>query len=430
MKYKIILLLIIFPAYSLYAQNVEYFLNKAFENSPVLKSQLHKTNASHELYKKESVFSKNPVLNIGYSNVPISEWPSLNKHPMSGINIGISQYIASPWEDTYRKRVFYQKYLSEKEAIEETKNLIAFQVQSAYHNILFMHKKKQVMNENKQVLSDVLRLAESLVSVNKMNSSQLLKIKADIFSLTNKITELDGKISKMHSNMEMLCGITLEWIVTDELLKKWIDDDTVKNTPAKFNVKNHPLYKRIHAIYEAQIAAHKLEIAKINPGATFGLDYRIRQEVTGKDEGEDFISFKASIPIPLFYVLKEHHSIKASREKENETREMLRSTEIDLITKWKGESNNHSNLLKSFSSFENDVLPGYLAAYKAHIASLSAGTVNLLDVLDTYRLYLNSSLDHARVYKELNISKLRLNYLLHDYPNKKQKNPSAENSKK
>ena len=79
------------------AQSIEELLDIAFNNSPILKSQYHRMNAAKESYKKESIFKNNPVLSFSYSNVPLSDWPSLNKHAMSGFSIGISQYIATPW---------------------------------------------------------------------------------------------------------------------------------------------------------------------------------------------------------------------------------------------------------------------------------------------------------------------------------------------
>ena len=397
------------------ALSIEELLDIAFNNSPILKSQYHRMNAAKESYKKESIFKNNPVLSFSYSNVPLSDWPSLNKHAMSGFSIGISQYIATPWEDTSRKMALYNKYLSDKEALGEAKNLLAFQIQSTYHNIFFLHKKREILNKNRKVFQDISKLAEALVSVNKMNSSQLLKLKADIFIINNKIIELDGEISNSQTSMEKLCGLTIDWNITDESKNRWIDTENAKDIPIKFNVKEHPLYKKIFAQYKSQVAVFQLEKAKLNPGITLGLDYRIRQEIPGKSEGDDFISLKASSPIPLFYACKDRHSIKAAEEKENESREVLRTIEIDLKSKWKGASIIHSKLLISFLSYEREVLPGYWSAYLAQLASLSAGTLNLLDVLDTYRLYLNASLEHARIYRDLMISKLKLNYLLNNF---------------
>ncbi len=423
-KYLALPLILSMTAISLQAQSIEYFLETAFRDSPVLKQQKHREKAFYNSYKKESILNRNPVLSFAYLNVPVAEWPALNSHAMSGISIGVSQYVATPWEDTYRKEKQYKSYLSEKEAMEEARNLLAFQVQSLYHSIMFLSKKEEILNKNKDVLKNILKIAESLVSVNKMNSSHLLKLKADIAVLSNKITELRGAIYIEQARMEKLCGRKIKWSLTGELIDKWINKNDVSEIADKFIVKDHPLYKKIKALLDSREASHNLEIARTIPGATLGLEYRVRQEIPGKDTGDDFISFRASTPLPLYYAFKDRHSINSEKEKENELKEMLRSIEIDLLSKWEGTSKKYDLLKKAFSSFENEVLPGYWSAYEAQIGALSSGTVTLLDVLDAYRLYLSASLENARIYRDLMIDRLKLNYLLHKYPAKKQDNRS------
>lgn len=421
-KIAIIVLMIYLAISPALSQNAEFFLNKAFEHSPVLKSKTYGAKAASESYKQESIFQQNPVFSLGYSNVPISEWPALDKHAMSGISLGVSQYIATPWEDYYRTQKKYQQYLSEKESLHETKNLLAFQVQSAFQTISFLYKKKQILGKNRDVLKDILRLAESLVSVNKMSSAHLLKLRADISVLENRIIEVDGALSKAKAIMEKLCGTIINWeTAIDSNSNKWIDMEFAQTRPSGFSYKNHPVYKKVYAVYEAGKANRKLSTAQLAPGVTVGFEYRIRQEIPMKDDGEDFISFKVSTPIPLYYPIKDRHKINAAAEKEQGQKEILRSVVLDLESKWKGESDNHNKIMSAFINFEKAVLPGYWAAYQAQFGSLAAGTVNLLDVLDSYRLYLKASLEDARLYRDLMISKLKLNYLLYVFPGKDMK---------
>ena len=90
---------------------------------------------------------------------------------MSGISIGISQYIAFPWEDYFRKQIAYKRYLSQKEALKEAKNLLMFQVKSLYHRILFLYNKQLIHKENKTVLQQILKVSETMVANNRMASS-------------------------------------------------------------------------------------------------------------------------------------------------------------------------------------------------------------------------------------------------------------------
>ncbi len=410
-----IILFTIFGAASANAENASYYLAIAFKNSPLLKSQMHRSDAAREFYLKESFFSRNPLFSASYSNVPISQWPALDKHPMSGISIGIAQYLATPWEAHYRKSAVYQAFLSEKESVEDARNMLALQVQSTYHHIFFLQRKKIILEKNLLTLNDILRVAESMVMVNRMSSTHLLKLRADRATLSTTIIEVEGAIAGAQSEMDKLCGKTLAWNIPAEEVNGWMQQK-VPDTPADFNYTQHPHYRKMKILYEAQKATHQLEKAKLSPGVTLGFEYRIREEIPMRDDGEDFISFKASTPLPLFYPLTDRHRINAAADKERELKELLRKVQIELTTRWSGEKRNYLKLKDALSKFQNEVLPGYLAAYKGQLASLSAGNVNLLDVLDAYRRYLGASMDEARLHRDLMISALRLNYLLHHYP--------------
>ena len=164
------------------------------------------------------------------------------------------------------------------------------------------------------------------------------------------------------------------------------------------------------------MANKNLKIAQLSPGVTIGFEYRIRQRIENKDEGEDFISIKASTPIPLFYPLTDRHKINKAEAKSNASKAMVQEIFIDLNSQWKGETANQKMLSRAFYKHRTEVLPGYLGAYKAQMGSLAGGRLSLLQVLDTYRMYLNASIEEGRLYRDLQISRLKLNYLRYHHP--------------
>ncbi len=93
----------------------------------------------------------------------------------------------------------YRKYLSRRESLAEAYNLVALQVQNTYHQLHFLMRKRDLLIENRNVMKNILRTAESLVAVNRMNSSQLLKIRADISDIDNDVLETEGNIATARS---------------------------------------------------------------------------------------------------------------------------------------------------------------------------------------------------------------------------------------
>ncbi|MFC1671383.1 TolC family protein, partial [Spirochaetota bacterium] len=173
------------------------------------------------------------------------------------------------------------------------------------------------------------------------------------------------------------------------------------------------------------VAKRNLERAKLFPGVTLGFDYKIRQSIPGKDKGDDFISLKASIPIPVYFFLKEKNRIKAAINMEKVLKKILEDVKNSLTSSWSGTNSKHNKLLVVYLDFERAILPGYKAVYESQIAALASGSVTLLDVLDAYRLLLNTSLERARIYRDLMISKSKLNYLLYSFSKIDEKNRNS-----
>ncbi len=86
------LLFLVLPG-AIHAKPVEYYLKLAFDHNPYLMSEIHKTGASKRAYRAETLFPKNPVFSFAYSNIPVTQWPSKNQHPMSGISFGVSHAL-------------------------------------------------------------------------------------------------------------------------------------------------------------------------------------------------------------------------------------------------------------------------------------------------------------------------------------------------
>jgi len=417
-------LLLFTPVFCLVSSNAlsnttDELIRIALENNPALKGAVHQSKAAESSYRKQSILPKNPVFSFSYSNIPVTEFPSLTEHAMSGISIGLSQYIASPFESSARKKLFKNRYMAKQEIIREAKNGLALQIRLTHAALIFIGTKKQILNKNKETLGTISKVAESLVAVNRMNATQLLKIRAEIYDLGISLKEVSGILEKEKQKLEKLCGIPL----AEKLLHNTTDDEQLQTIDLEksdnFTPKTHPLYKKYEMLLKATQAAYGMEKAKTVPGITIGLDYRIRQKITGKDAGEDFISLKASVPLPLYYPLKERHAIRAEKQKLLAAEKELQNISLQLSTAWKGELKNFILLSKSFSEYQNQILPMYFSVYQSQISILPAGSTTIIDVLDSYRLYLKASLRKARLRRDVTFSRAKLMYLLYRFPQHK-----------
>ena len=397
----------------IHAQSLDSLLKLASKHSPMLKSEAYQTKMLKALHKKESIFTKNPIFSFAHQNIPLVSWPSLNKHAMSGINFGISQTLAFPWEGINRKKRAQKKYLSQKEQEIDRKYILKREITILFHKLHFLYEKMAILNKSKNSLKHITQVARSLVALNKMNGAQLLKLEADISKIDSRLFKIQAMLGSQKATMEMLCGHKIQWDAntSPKGTQSWLKKSSKISMPKKIQIIDHPVWKSMKLKVDQAEAHYAYTKAKLFPEINISAHYILRQERNAANTGEDFISLKASMPIPLYYSIKEKYEISGAKNALEKQKEDLKALHLFIKTSWEGEKENAFNILRSYENYEKEVLPRYFSAYQAHISFLPSGSVSLLDVLDAYRQYLEISLEHAWLFFELTQSLAKLNYL-------------------
>jgi len=387
---------------------VEFFVEKALEKNPQFQAALHETGQMKSMYESESMFMENPMFSFGLNNVPLSGFPSLASDPMTSMSFMLEQEISLPGESGSRKKIALEEYLAKEKDAEALRRMLTARVESACYDLVFLYRKKNLLVENRKALEGIVSVTRSLVAVNKMNSAQLLKLEARLSQMAGEITEAGAMIVRAESELENLSSVKPE---EKQFVLSSPGPESFR-VPSGFDPENHPMYKASRAMLERARAVKDHEGAKYFPSVKLGVDYMVRQPIPGiAMSGDDMISLRVTAPLPLFFAFKETRSVKAADEGIKRSRKMLEETALRLKTSWQAESVMAQNLLNIYQSYQRDILPRYYASYKAMLGSLSSSQVSLLDVLDSYRDYLEVSIKEAEICRDLQKSLAMLKYL-------------------
>lgn len=389
-------------------QNEVFFVEKAIEKNPQYKAMQHDTAGMRRMYESETMFMENPMFSAGLVNVPLTSFPSLASDPMSGFSFMLSQTFALPGESESRKKMALMNFESRAYETENMRRMLINQTQNTYHELVFLYRKKKLLAENRNTLESIVSISRSLVSVNKMNSSQLLKLEAGMSQLDSEILEVSAMISKTESAMENLSTVKPE----ENLIEVGSLSPEEISIPVLPGDSSHPLIQNSQAVLEKARANKSHEESKYFPSVTLSAEYMLREPVDGSAMGgDDMISLRVTAPLPLFFVIKETRSVMAAEEGILQARQNLEQVKLALKTAWEGEYEMAMRNREVYARYRNEVLPRFLASYKAQLGSLASGAVSLLDVLDAYRDYLEVSIKEAGIYRDLQKSIAMLKYL-------------------
>lgn len=408
----------------------------AHQNSPLLKAVRSDADSEQADYHAESLFKSNPVFGIEYRNIPLSSWPSADRHAMSGIHFSVSQQIASPFENSSSRNKKEARARAARFSVSEIRRSITREIKILSAKIAHNLRKEEILQKSLLNLKKTRKLAATLVSVNKLNSAELLRIEADIAELNNRILQNESETHSTITGIEEIAGVSIPYEI-------FLKDNDIKTIDlqipppvSEISFNNHPFLAAARFRLEAARSELSREKSALFPAVTLGAGYTFRQktaaDAVSKSNGEDFISVKASAPLPLFYYDRETHQIDASESDFRAEQARYRGAVNTLESRYR---RSRINLLKTSEALQassHNIVPRYLAAYRASLSSLRAGRSRLIDVLDTYERYLQTMISESSLYMQLEAEQAELAYLLPGRDNTKDNKSSdpAEEKKR
>jgi len=403
-------------------QNLDFFIQNALEFNHQLKASKSASIKMKKIQESQTMVPEDPMFSAGIVNSPLGKFPAMNRDPMSGFSFMLSQKIALPGETKSRKQMAMSDFFIKSEDSRDMELKIAYQVRLAYYELNFLYNKEALLKENRDSFHSIISVARAMVSANKMNSAQLLKLEASLSELESEIQLTSAMILKKEFEMEELTLLKPPYHLGEKTdagnlpskrFAAQMDPFEIR-LPHDFDVTNHPRYRKAKAMIEKSSARKKSERSKNFPSLTISAEYMVRSPVAGQNanmSGEDMVSLRISAPFPLYFPIKQNKKTQAAENGIEEAKESLEQTALVLNSKWMGEKEIAEKLLEVYSRYHNDTLPRYFASYKAMLGSLSSSTVTLLDVLDSYRAYLDASIKETESYRDLQKTIAMLQYL-------------------
>jgi outer membrane protein TolC len=394
-----------------FAEPLEHYQKAAQENSPRLKAQQASSAAAKSNYLKESFLKENPDLMVGMMNVPVNSFPALNRDQMSGFVVGVSQKIALPWEDHYRKESGRYRAEFEERDKELLKASLIWEIAEKYNSLHYSYHRLGSLKEARKLLTGNLNILSRSVKLQKNIVPQILEARANLTTLDNEIITAEFEIEKLWLEFETLCGTRFPHEFSPEERKIWLAGFAALITREKFTAIDNLQYRKMRSEADAQLAMLSLRKSSLFPEVTLNAAYIVRQPVPGMSTGDNMVTVSASTPLPIFYPLKNKHEIEAQSEKVKYAEQILRETQLQVETAWRSEKLKLESLTRTIENYTNSILPAHSSAHKAHLATATAQGMGISEALQAYQMYVSANQERLKMIRDYYSSYYRLQFL-------------------
>lgn len=240
-----------------------------------------------------------PTISIEYSSFPWDTW-SLGDSPMTGFQIKVQQTFPFPGKNDRREAAVAANTEVKRLEREELARQLAATVKQLYLELALERQLRRITEEHIRVVKDLEARVRLRYEVGKGNQHEVMQLALLAGRLEDDLKEFDRRETELTASI-------------NAALHR--DVHTPIDTPAEIAIRapevglermlelaaaNRPAI----AALEEKTAASKLEGDRIEwerrPDFTFWIGYRFRAEA-GIDDGTDFFSIGASMPIPIDY---------------------------------------------------------------------------------------------------------------------------------
>ncbi|MEF9427486.1 MAG: TolC family protein, partial [Candidatus Mariimomonas ferrooxydans] len=157
---------------------LEKLIEEALKNNPELKTFGEKIGVFKERPPRARSLD-DPRLRLSIMNLPVDTF-SFNQEPMTQKQISIMQKLPFPGKLQLRGGIAEKELEKVKEEYIEKKNNIIMQVKVVYHNLLFINKAIDATEENRNLLREFVKIAETKYAVGKGIQQDVLKSQVEL----------------------------------------------------------------------------------------------------------------------------------------------------------------------------------------------------------------------------------------------------------
>lgn len=239
-----------------------------------------------------------PMVGLQYSNMPLSRpWPG--EHPMSGVQISLSQQLTRDAKIDARVAVAKARVAVDRAALAEARNRLGALAAAGWHQLALARALGGLTIAHQAVVEQLRAVLQVRYATNAAGQHELLQLDLLTAQLAEAKADLDARAQGIEARLNAAMGRPQgETIITPE-----VDEAPPAPDLAALlaGVDEHPEIVALTAQVTVEGAGVTRAEAERAPDVTLSANYRFRAAVAGGDPGDDFVGLGATLPLPWLW---------------------------------------------------------------------------------------------------------------------------------
>jgi outer membrane protein TolC len=373
---------------------------EAARNSPEIRAANNERLASQHRVSPAGALD-DPMLEAGVLNAPLNSL-RLNREDMTMKMLGLSQKFPFPGKRGLRQDVAAKDAESIAYAYQETVNRVNRDVKTAYFELAFVTESARLVEKNKQVLEQFLKISESRYSVGQGNQADVLKAQTQLSRMADELIKLGRERQVIEAELARALGRGQGGSAPVPGALQ------LREAPLQLEVLQEAAFKERPQILGLRSLIDRggktLELARKDyyPDFDVKFSWGQRDKTTDGMRRDELVSLTVAINLPVWRETKRDPRVAEAMAMRDQAIDLYQAQLNEISSKLRQQVANAEQSLKSARLYETGILPQARLAVESSLAAYRVNRVDFLTLLDNQMTVLNYEVSYASALSSYN----------------------------
>jgi len=375
---------------STYALNLNSIIEEALDRNPgVIAAREEWKGAEAKITAARNL--PDPQFSIGYEEIPEESFSPGDAEMKMYI---VSQMIPFPGKLTLKTRISGKDALMAQEQYETRRNEIIEKVKSAYYALFFVHKSIEINKENKELIQNFARIAESKYSVGTAAQHDVLKAQVELLLIIDDLITLEDEklpaaVATLNTLLNRRPGSLL--VKPEDFEVPTLDKNLEQLQQIALN--SHPVLEYARCVKEKSEVA--LALAKMGYLPDFVV--KLKQEEMRMAMGtETSRGIAISATIPLWF-WKQNSGVKEKRAYKRAAESYYQEMKNLVLLNIQTTLADFKTSGRRVNLFKTSIIPQTEQTLKSATIAYQTGKIDFLTLINSERMLRNARLKYFKV---------------------------------
>lgn len=362
-------------------------VSEALQNNPEIQAARKEREASQHRVTPAGALD-DPMLEAGFLNVPTNSL-RFDREEMTMKMIGLSQRFPYPGKRGLRQDVAARDAETVGYGYQETVNRVARDIRIAYSDLGLTLEMTKLVEKNKLILEQFLRLTESRYAVGQGSQADVLKAQTQLSKMVDELLKLARERPMIEAELNRALGrgasVAAPTPEPPQLREAALNLESLRETA----LAQRPQLLALQSIVARNEKALDLARKDYYPDFDVRMSYGQRDNMPDGTRRSDMVSLTVAINLPVWRETKIDPRVAESLAMRDQAMNMYQAQRNEVAAKLRQQVAIVEQNLKSAQLYQTAILPQARLTVESALAAYRVNRVDFLTLLDSQMTVFN-----------------------------------------